>query len=148
MISWQAAEDGSGNPLAGYNVYRSSTPGGNYIKINTELITDTEFLDSDPGGVGASSAGGGDGGAFYYGVTSVDDSGDESAQTLGSSPAAIIASVAGAGGGGCFIGATSQSNSWQSLWMLAILTFVMLITLWHQASGVRPKNQDGGLRAV
>ena len=31
MISWQAAADSSGNPVAGYNVYRSSTPDGIYI---------------------------------------------------------------------------------------------------------------------
>ena len=36
MISWQAVADSSGNPVAGYNVYRSSTPDGIYTKINTE----------------------------------------------------------------------------------------------------------------
>ena len=135
MIRWQAAEDGNGNPVAGYNVYRSLTPGGNYIKINTELITETEFLDTDSGGVGASSIGGNSGGSFYYGVTSVDGSGDESAQTLGSSPAAIIESAAGAAAAGCFIGATAQSNSWQGLWMLAILILVGVVMQWRRASG-------------
>jgi hypothetical protein len=136
-ISWQAAADGSGNPVAGYNVYRSSTPGGNYQKINTELITDTEFMDTDPGGVGASSAGGSGGGPFYYAVTSVDIGGDESALTLGSSAAAAIQSAAGAAG--CFIGATAQSNSRQVLWMLAILTFVVLISNWYRVYDARCK---------
>jgi hypothetical protein len=116
-LSWQAANDSSGNPVAGYNVYRSSTPGGNYIKINTELITETEFLDTDPGGVSASSAAGSSGGTFYYGVTSVDDSGDESAQTLGASPASSGTSEGGGGGaaGGCFIAATAGSFSFKGL---------------------------------
>jgi hypothetical protein len=133
VISWQAAEDNSGNPVAGYNVYRSSTPGGNYIKINTELITDTEFVDTDPGGVGASEAGASGGGAFYYGVASVDADGDESAQTLGSSPAAVIESAAGAVG--CFIGAASKSVPKHAFWLVVGLTIVVAVCYRRQASG-------------
>jgi hypothetical protein len=132
-LSWQAANDSEGNPVAGYNVYRSSTPGGNYIKINTELITETEFLDTDPGGVMASGSGGSGGGIFYYGVTSVDDSGDESAQTLGASPAILGASSGGGGGGGgCFISTVSKSASYRITWVLVTLTITSVI-----ASGVR-----------
>jgi hypothetical protein len=141
MISWQSVEDSNGNPVAGYNVYRSSTPGGIYIKINTELITATEFLDTDPGGAGASSAGGSGGGTSYYGVTSVDDSGDESAQTLGSSPAAIIESAASsaAGAAGCFINATAPSNSWQGLWIFAPMLISLAIVFCIKARSAAPK---------
>jgi hypothetical protein len=136
-LSWQAANDSEGNPVAGYNVYRSTSPGGNYIKINTELITETEFLDTDPGGVSASSSGGSGGGTFYYGVTSVDDGGDESAQTLGSSPAAVIESAAGAAG--CFIGAASESVPKHAFWLVVGLTIWIAVCYRLQALGIRRK---------
>jgi hypothetical protein len=143
MISWQAVADSSGDPVAGYNVYRSSTPDGIYIKINTEMITATEFADTDPGGVGASNAGGGDG-ANYYGITSVDGSGDESAQTLGSSPASIGSSSGGGGGGaggggGCFISATSPSNNWQGLWIFALIMISLTCVFSIKARRAAPK---------
>ncbi|MGD2187352.1 MAG: C25 family cysteine peptidase, partial [Desulfobacterales bacterium] len=134
-LSWQAAEDSSGNPVAGYNVYRSSTPAGNYIKINTELITETEFLDTDAGGVSASSAGGSGGGAFYYGVTSVDDSGDESAQTLGSSPPAIGSTSSEMVA--CFIGTTNESIPKHAFWLFIGLTIFISILIRFQVSRVR-----------
>jgi hypothetical protein len=118
-------------------VYRSTSPGGNYIKINTELITETEFLDTDPGGVSASSSGGSGGGTFYYGVTSVDDGGDESAQTLGSSPAAVIESAAGAAG--CFIGAASESVPKHAVWLVVGLTIGIAVCYRLQALGIRRK---------
>jgi hypothetical protein len=145
VISWQAVEDSSGNPVAGYNVYRSSTPDGIYIKINTELITETEFLDTDPGGVGAGSAGGSGGGTNYYGITSVDGSGDESAQTLGNSPAAIGSSSGsgsgggGGGGGGCFISATAPSNSGYGLLILALIMISLACIFSIKARKAAPK---------
>ena len=133
MISWQAVADSSGNPVAGYNVYRSSTPDGIYIKINAELITATEFVDTDPGGIGASNAGGSGGGANYYGITSVDGSGDESAQTLGSSPAATGSSSGGGsgggGGGGCFISSTSNYYFWNENFETALSIRISCIVL-------------------
>jgi hypothetical protein len=70
---------------------------------------------------------------FYYGVTSVDDSGDESVRTLGSSPAAITSSSgsgsSGAGGGGCFINAMSRSQSLQGVW-IGVILFASLIFLF------------------
>ena len=144
-ISWQAATDCNGNPVAGYYVYRSTSPGGNYIKINAELITETEFLDTDPGSVGASSGGGA--GTYYYGVTSVDDSGDESARTLGSSPAAIgSSSGAGAGGAGCFINTTAQSQPLQGIWIW-VIGFVSLIVFFGiQARRTAPRTKCSSIR--
>jgi len=112
VISWQPVEDCNGNPVAGYNVYRSSSPGSNYQKINVTLITATEYLDTHSAGGNAQSGVISASSTFYYGVTSVDAAGDESTQTLGAS-AAIFDSTyeSGSGGasgaGGCFISTTS-----------------------------------------
>jgi hypothetical protein len=137
MISWQAVQDSDGNAVAGYNVYRSTSPGGNYIKINAELITETEFFDSDLGGLSALSFAGEGAGTYYYGVTSVDDSGDESARTLGSSPPAIGASAGAGGGGGCFVQSVSQSTGKQWIWLLVILTICFAISYRHKVQGSR-----------
>jgi hypothetical protein len=141
MISWQAVADSDGDPVVGYNVYRSSTPDGIYSKINTELITETEFLDADLGGVSASSISGASGDASYYGITAVDDSGDESAQTLGSSPAAIIESAAGsaAGAAGCFISATSPSSSRMDPGLLILVFIGLTIIFCFRAHSASPK---------
>jgi CheY-like chemotaxis protein len=88
FIQWQAAKDSNNNPVAGYNVYRSLSAGGIYTRINSALITATQYLDSGSAGVSAQSTAGSSAANYYYGVTSVDSSGDESAQTLGVSPPA------------------------------------------------------------
>jgi hypothetical protein len=145
IISWQAVEDSSGNPVAGYNIYRSASADGNYSKINIELITETEYLDSDPEGVSASSSGSSGGSIFYYGVTSVDSSGDESAQTLGASAASIGTASGGGGGGGaaggCFINTVAKSVSNRITWVLVtlIITLAIAAGIRHQALGVRRK---------
>jgi len=120
-MRWNAALDSNGGAVAGYNVYRSSSPAGPYGKINTKLITDTRFLDTTGGGVGADAGEGG--GTYYYGVTSQDSDGDESAQSLGISPATLSSSSSGggSGGGGCFISAVSQSIPQTALWFLVLL---------------------------
>jgi hypothetical protein len=133
LISWQAVEDSDGSAVAGYNVYRSTSSGGNYLKINTELISATEYFDPNPVGVGASGSAINLASTFYYGVTAVDDGGDESVRTLGSSPAAISSSSGGgsggAGGGGCFINTMTRSRSLQGVWAW-VMVFVSLIFLF------------------
>lgn len=44
--------------LAGYNVYRSNTPGGPYTQVNTSVVEDTHYLDIDT--------------TYYYTVTAID----------------------------------------------------------------------------
>ena len=116
-----------------------------YTKINTGLITATEFLDTDPGGVGAGNAGASSGGTNYYGITSVDGSGDESAQTLGSSPASIGSSSGGSsgggggGGGGCFISVTAPSNSGCGLWIFALIMISLACIFRIKARRAAPK---------
>ena len=93
-LSWDEATDCNGSTVAGYNLYRSTTPGGNYTKVNATLITDNQYDDSS---VAAGTT-------YYYVVTSVDADDDESAQSQETSGGTQSAtSEAGGGGGGCFI---------------------------------------------
>jgi hypothetical protein len=101
VLSWQGATDANGGAIAGYNVYRSTTPGGPYTKVNTALITGTGFTDTSA-----------QTGTFYYVVRSVDSDGYKSAPTMELSVVAGARTVSttleggagGGGGGGCFIG--------------------------------------------
>jgi CheY-like chemotaxis protein len=109
-IRWQAVLDCDNNPVAGYNVYRSLSAGGVYTKINSVLINGTQYLDTGSAGVSAQSIAGSSAAGYYYGVTSVDSSGDESAQTLAISPPspATGSEGGGSGGAGCFIATTTR----------------------------------------
>jgi hypothetical protein len=137
-IEWNAALDSNGNAVAGYHVYRASSPAGPYSKINTALITGTEFIDTTGGEVGADA--GGSGGTYYYGVTSEDNDGDESAQSLGVSPATILSS-GGGGGGGCFIESVSQLIPQPALWFLVLLSIGIAICSRCRVSGKRVRTE-------
>jgi hypothetical protein len=63
-LSWNA----STSQVAGYNVYRGTTPGGPYAKLNTALETSTSYTDNQLL-VGQT---------YYYVTTSVDSTGLES----------------------------------------------------------------------
>lgn len=64
-LSWTAS---SSTSISGYNIYRSTTAGGPYTKINSSLATGTAYNDtSAPAGK-----------TVYYVSTSVDSSGQES----------------------------------------------------------------------
>ncbi|MBU1149226.1 S8 family serine peptidase, partial [Patescibacteria group bacterium] len=67
-ISW----DNNDSHAASYNLYRAGTSGGNYLKLNSETITDTQFLDDD---VDTDDV---RGSTYYYVVTTVDDLDNES----------------------------------------------------------------------
>lgn len=54
--------------LVGYNVYRSTTPGGPYAKLNTTPLSKSAFVDTSPV----------EGSTYYYVVTAVDTSNNES----------------------------------------------------------------------
>jgi hypothetical protein len=81
--------------------------------------------------VGAESATGT--GSSYYAVSSEDDDGDESAQSLGISPAAQVSSSGSGGGGGCFIDTLSQSMSKQGLWFVVLLGIGMAVS-WRRTA--------------
>ncbi len=64
-LTWTANSEPD---LAGYNVYRSAVSGGSVTKLNSAPVTGTTYDDAPPGT-----------GTFYYVVTAVDTSGNESA---------------------------------------------------------------------
>jgi hypothetical protein len=64
MLTWKA----SSSPVVGYNVYRSTTPGGNYRRINSSLVRQLTYTDNAVvSGV-----------TYYYVVRAVDARGIES----------------------------------------------------------------------
>jgi hypothetical protein len=75
-LTWSASTSSN---VAGYNIYRSTTSGGPYTKINSSLVNGTTYTDlSTLAGV-----------TYYYVVTAVDGSSNESSysnQTQGSVP--------------------------------------------------------------
>lgn len=66
-LSWQASSDNSGS-VAGYNIYRSTSSGGPYEKLNSSLLVATNYLDA---GVIVGST-------YHYVVTAIDAAGNES----------------------------------------------------------------------
>jgi hypothetical protein len=126
-ISWQAATDSDGNPVAGYNIYRAATAAGPFSRINTALVTGTVYVDTDSGvGVEAAAALGGSG---YYVVTAVDTGGTESVQSLAVKPASIAS--AGSSLAGCFIGAAGQpaAQPFLPIWVLLPLAVALCVCL-------------------
>lgn len=76
ILNWVASTSSN---VAGYNVYRGTVNGGPYTKLNSSLISGTTFTDgtSQPGQT------------YYYVVTAVDTSGNESAYSTPAVQAAI-----------------------------------------------------------
>jgi len=64
QLTWQA----STSNVIGYNVYRSTTNGGPYVKINATLVTPLTYTDSSVAGSTT----------YYYVTTAVDPAGVES----------------------------------------------------------------------
>ena len=67
-LNWDAPTS-SADPVAGYNVYRSSDGGASYQLLNSPIVTQTSYIDA------AVSAGQ----TYDYVVASVDASGNQSA---------------------------------------------------------------------
>jgi Putative Ig domain len=65
-LAWAAS---SSSGVVGYNVYRSTASGGDYVRINSTLISPLSYVDGTVL----------DGTTYYYVATAVDSSGDESA---------------------------------------------------------------------
>jgi hypothetical protein len=111
LLSWNEATDCNGGAVSGYNLYRSTTPGGPYTKVNTSLITGTHYDDLAVSSTMAqysssSSSSAASGTTYYYVVTSVDAQDDESVysqEASGGTQSANSESSGGGGGGGCFI---------------------------------------------
>jgi hypothetical protein len=138
-IFWNAVFDCNGAVVAGYNIYRAATAAGPFSKINTELITDTVYFDTDSG-VGINGGGGGSGSSGYYVVTAVDSGGTESVQSLAVKPASMASGGGGSGGaGGCFIRSAGHPTvqPYLVIWLLVILAIGVAITSRRKAHGTR-----------
>lgn len=61
-------DDNTEGTLAGYNVYRTTTSGSGYTKLNTAILTLSEYTDNDVS----------NGTTYYYALTAVDTLGYES----------------------------------------------------------------------
>jgi hypothetical protein len=107
-LSWNAATDCDGHPVAGYNVYWATTAAGPFSRINTQLVTTTRYVDADSGqgiaGAGGSASSG------YYVVTAVDSGGTESVNSLAVKSSAAASTSGGSAVTGCFI-TTAQHAS-------------------------------------
>jgi hypothetical protein len=128
-IRWNAALDANGNAVAGYNIYRANSPAGPYSKVNSELVTGTEFVDTQ-GAVGIEEGGGGSSGS-YYAVSAVDSDGAESAQSLGISPASVASAAEGVTPVACFVATVGGSIPAGLFWILAIFTFAVVVAHWR-----------------
>jgi fibronectin type 3 domain-containing protein len=81
-LDWSDNTEGD---LAGYNIYRSTTSGLGYSKVNTSLVTASAYTDTTVT----------NGTAYYYVVTAVDSSANESAYSsqISALPVAPITSI-------------------------------------------------------
>ena len=68
---WLDWNDNNEADLAGYNIYRSTTSESNYVKLNTSLLTYSDYTDSNAA----------NGTTYYYVVTAVDVNANESADS-------------------------------------------------------------------
>jgi hypothetical protein len=108
-LNWNASKDSNGEDVDGYNLYRSTTPGGPYTKVNTSLITGIQYDDlavSSTMAQYSTSSAASSRTTYYYVVTSVDAQGDESVysqEASGGTQNANSSGGGGGGGGGCFI---------------------------------------------
>ena len=68
-LNWN---DNSDSDLAGYNVYRSTTSGSGYVKVNSSLVNPSAYTDNSVT----------NGTTYYYVVTAVDTHSNESADSI------------------------------------------------------------------
>ncbi len=94
-LAWSGNSE---SDLAGYNVYRSDTSGGTYIKVNSALVNTSAYNDT---AVSASST-------YFYKVTAVDTSSNESVQS--SSVSATTDGTPPTGGGSAWINEFHYDN--------------------------------------
>jgi len=132
-ISWNAVFDCNGAAVAGYNIYRASSAAGPFSKINTALITDTVYFDTDSTEGIADGGGAGSGAAGYYAVTAVDSAGTESVQSLAVKPASAVSSAAGSAAGamGCFIRTAGNPAARPYIIILLIAAIVVVLCGWR-----------------
>jgi hypothetical protein len=140
LLTWQAALDCDGNPVAGYHLYRRLSTEESYTRLTSALITALSFIDT---GLAADET-------YYYALTAVDADNDESVK---SAPAAITigvprSSAPGSGAGGCFLSAAAADLALDLLMPLAVLALLACLA-WIERRNRRSKKhskQRGALR--
>jgi hypothetical protein len=132
-LSWEKTKDCDGNPVAGYNIYRSTSPSGMFTKLNGDIIAPAEYIDGTASTGGSAASAAASETTYYYVVTSVDMDGDESIQSAMVSPSpeeTISGSSSGGGGGGCFISVAKKDGNWANFRMIAVLGISFVLTIW------------------
>ncbi len=117
LLTWQAAEDCNGDPVAGYNVYRRSESESDFAKLNPELLENLAFIDMTyvPSTL------------YYYAVASVDDDSDESVKSVAITPSGPSSSDdTPAAFSACFVDTVSTSDSQQHMSFIILLVMVLL----------------------
>jgi hypothetical protein len=129
LLTWAAALDCDGNPVAGYNLYRRRSTEPGYTRLNTALITALSFIDA-----GLITAPAGE--LYHYALGAVDAENEESVK---SAAAALTVTApdagdtgdggtAGAGGGGgCFVSAAGWKISQDLLAPLGVIALLICL---------------------
>jgi hypothetical protein len=141
-LSWNAADDADGNPVAGYNLYRRPAADGAYSIINTALVADNGFVDESVT-LGT---------RYYYVVRAVDGDGTESVDSESvsivlSAPVTALSGSGsgGGGGGGCFISSAQEAFNQDIMQGLAFLGIVVL--LWRLIMRIKARRRESGSRS-
>jgi hypothetical protein len=145
-LSWDETFDSNDNPVAGYNVYRSTSASAEFAKINTRLVSGTEYVDRTAivgGGAADTPAAAG---SYYYTVTSVDMDGDESIPSAMISPslAEPDSGSIDVGSRECFISTAKSSSGSDSVYVALVLA-IMGMALFRfrvQGSGLKAEGRN------
>jgi hypothetical protein len=124
-LTWDAPSGIHGAAVESYNIYRSTSPGSGYVKINDQPVTGTSFVDTSCE----------DGVRYYYVLTSLDDEGIESSMSQEASADTSPASSHDSSSGGttCFVAASGKGGpSTMPGWLTLIaLTITALLLCSH-----------------
>jgi hypothetical protein len=134
-LTWASTLDCDGNAVAGYNLYRRSAAEQTYTRLNTALIGALTYTDMQ-------SAALSEGETYYYAITAVDSSSDESVK---SAPASVTVANSGDGdgdggggggnGGGCFIASAGWVLSPELLKPLAAMALLICLAWISRRKG-------------
>jgi hypothetical protein len=144
--------------VAGYNIYRSSRPGRDYIQLNTMPLDTTEYIDRGIADQRVPAFT--EGTTYYYTVTAVDADGDQSPRSAEISPTLEPAETGdparsnsgdpdsgnettGSSGGGavCFVSAVQAQEAslfigdWPTSTVLGVLALIGLLWLGRRKRG-------------
>jgi len=137
-LSWSAALDCDGHAVAGYNLYRRLATEETYTKLNTALITGLAHTDTGLAALIGRET-------YYYALTAVDASSDESVK---SAPAAVTVSASssssgGGAGGGCFIVSAGRDLPPELIMPLAVMALLICLVWIGRRRGNRSVRQRG-----